>query len=368
MKKRMDASRRQFIRSLTVAAGSSALTFCARPSAQPTNTGCSLLKGKRIRWVVPHESGGGYDTLSRLIAQHLGTALDAQILVETRGGAGGLIGSQQIRDALPDGLTLGIVNASGLMAPMLAGDHTVPNLLTEFTVLCRVSRSRHIWATGGMSPLRTAGDLFQLSLKRPVIFPINDVGSVGFITATLTSQVLELPVHVVAGYEGSRSGILAALRGEVDVMTYNLDTIFAQIKSGEVRPVLQISDEPLSNYKAFDGVPVLGGPNGLAVMRARSAGRDVERAQADAHAIATIIGAGRLIVAPAGMDRELSACLANTLKQAVASDAMQSVAKAADLTLDVADGETAMAEIKDLGQSIDRFVPIIQSAIERIRQ
>src|SRR5262249_55973291 len=123
-----------------------------------------------------------------------------------------------------------------------------------------------------------------------------------------------------------------------------------------------------SNHKAFDGVPVFGGPDGFAAMRARSTGRNVERAQADAHAIAIIIGAGRLIVAPAGMDRAISMCFTKRLKQAVAFDAMQSNAKSADLTLDVADGETALAEIKDLGQSFDRFVPVIRSAIERIRQ
>jgi tripartite-type tricarboxylate transporter receptor subunit TctC len=363
------SSRRSFIRKAALAAGASFLSSCGKaPASSRIAQTCIDLAGKRIRWIVPHEAGGGLDTLSRIIAAHLGTALHSEVIVESHGGAGGLIGAQEIRDSAPDGLTFGILDASGFMAPFLAGERTFPNPVSGFTVLSRVSRSHHIWATSRDSPLKSVEDVLQLSRTRPVVFPINDVGSVGFLTVTLTSHLLDMPVKIVAGYGGSRSGILAALRGEIDVITYNLDTLMGQIKSGDLRPLLQVADEPLSSHDTLKGVPLFGGAEGLVAAHARAMGRDVNEAQADATAVATMIGAGKLIVAPPGMDRALSACLSQTIVQVLTSQTVRSVAEAANISLDVADWKTAAAEYTDLGQRIDKFLPSIRSAIERIRQ
>jgi tripartite-type tricarboxylate transporter receptor subunit TctC len=362
------SSRRSFLRTLALGAGSSALSFCSRrPDPQPGDLGCAVLAGRRIYWVVPNESGGGGETISRVITSQLATVLNAQVVLDIRPGAGGLIGAKQIRDAPLDGRTLGIINASGLITAILAGDHAVPNPLTDFTILSRVTRSRHILATAASSPLKNMADLFELARSRPIVFGLNDVASPSFVSATLMSHILDFPVQIVSGYGGSRESILATLRGEVDVSSYNFDSIFDQIKNGELRPLLQISDESLSNHPAFQGVLVLGGPNGLAVARARSRGRDVDAAEADAHTAAALIGAGRLVVAPLGMSSELNSCLAGALNRVVTSDALRSIAASANITLDIADAKIARAEIADLREKMDRFIPIVQSAIERIR-
>jgi len=313
-------------------------------------------------------TGGGDDTLSRFIAPHLGRVLGADILVESRGGAAGVIGVRAIRDAIPDGLTLGLINAAGFVAPILAGDRTVPNPTTDLTVLCRISRSRHVWAARMDSPLRSMQDVLKLSRERPVVFPISDLGAVAFISATLTSNLLDLPVKLVAGYEGSRSGVLAALRGEVDLISYNLESIIENIRNRDIRPLLQISDKPLSGDPAFENVPLLGGPDGMAAAHAGSIHHDVEAAKTEATAIAALLGAGRIVVGPPRMNRDLSVCLTNKLKQVLASPDLLSVAEAANVSLDVADGGTALAEFADLDQKSRKFIPIIQSAIERIRQ
>jgi tripartite-type tricarboxylate transporter receptor subunit TctC len=363
------SSRRTFLKNVAAAAGSPLLSFCSRaPGGSSASGTSSPLAGKRIRWIVPHESGGGYDTISRLIASHLSAALQATIMVESRGGAGGLIGAQEIQHASPDGLTIGILNASGLMTPLLSGDSTVPNPFRDFTVLCRVSRSRHVWAASSESPLKTAADVLELSRRRPVIFPINDIGSESFISTTLPAKVLEIPIQIVAGYQGSPSGILAALRGEVDLVSYNTYSLFTEIKNGELRPLLQISDEPSSVDTAFRGVPLFAGHDGLAVDRARRLGHDMNAAQAEANAIATLIGVGRLVVAPPGMDPALSDLLIQKMDEVLRSSALRSISERSNLDLDFTDGKTALAEFTPIANRIDQFVPIIQSAIQRIRQ
>jgi tripartite-type tricarboxylate transporter receptor subunit TctC len=218
------------------------------------------------------------------------------------------------------------------------------------------------------SPLRSMKDVIEQSRARPLVFAINGVGSVAFVSASLTSHLLDLPIKIVAGYPGSRAGILAALRGEVDLITYNLESLIGSIRNGDIRPLLQISDKRLSSHRAFDDVSLLGGPDGLAAAHARCIHQDSGAAQIEAAAVASMVGAGRIVVAPPGLDRPLSACLSKTVLRVMASDDLRSVAEAANVSLDIADGETAMAEFAGLDQKIGRFIPIIQSAIERTRQ
>jgi tripartite-type tricarboxylate transporter receptor subunit TctC len=67
-----------------------------------------------IRIIVPFGAGGGGDTLARIVAQHLSESLGQPFIVEDRPGAGGILGTQQIVTAVPDGYTIGITNLSTL--------------------------------------------------------------------------------------------------------------------------------------------------------------------------------------------------------------------------------------------------------------
>jgi tripartite-type tricarboxylate transporter receptor subunit TctC len=67
-----------------------------------------------IRIIVPFGAGGAGDTLARIVAQHLSESLGQPFVVEDRPGAGGILGTQQIVTAAPDGYTIGITKLSTL--------------------------------------------------------------------------------------------------------------------------------------------------------------------------------------------------------------------------------------------------------------
>jgi tripartite-type tricarboxylate transporter receptor subunit TctC len=67
-----------------------------------------------VRIIVPFGAGGAGDTLARIIAQHLSESLGQPFVVEDHPGAGGIVGTQQIVTAAPDGYTIGITNLSTL--------------------------------------------------------------------------------------------------------------------------------------------------------------------------------------------------------------------------------------------------------------
>jgi len=358
-------SRREWLEWL--AFGAVPLALAGRAAGAAWADACGRLAGTKIGWIVPNALGGGYDSYSRLIAPHLEKALSARIDIRNVPGAGGLVGAKAIVDSRPDGRTIGIINASGLLAASLAGEKRAPNPATAFTLLGRIVGSRQIWACGNDSSLRTIDDLFEAARTRPIACGTRDVGSLGFINLTLTAHVIGLNIDVVAGYEGSGAGALASARGEVDVVAYNFDSIVSHIENGDVRPLLQVANSRVSSHPSLDNVPLLGGHDGIAAGRARSQARPVEETLDDVTTVVDLLNVGRLVVGPPAMARDLSACLEEAVLEALRDPALRALADRAHLSLDVASGSDARRALVGVAGRMDKFIPVIEQAIRKLR-
>ena len=66
---------------------------------------------------MPYPAGGGVDLIGRLVGQQLSAALGQQVVIENRGGAGGMIGTRDIAKRSPDGYTLGVVLTGMSLSP-----------------------------------------------------------------------------------------------------------------------------------------------------------------------------------------------------------------------------------------------------------
>lgn len=336
-------------------------------TAQAADPACATLNGRQVRWIVPYSPGGGYDTWSRLIAPHLALRIGVPVVVENVPGAGSIIGALRVRNAAPDGLTVGIVNAPALLVASLLGESEAPNPLRDFTILGRASRSRHVWATGGRSPLRTMDDVFARARGGPIVFAVDEVTSSGFVGAVLAAPLLGVDVAFVSGFAGSRENTMAAVRGEVDLVSVNFDSGRDRIESGDLRPLLQISDTPIAGHPSLAKVPLFAGPGGLAARRANP-GRDREEATADARAVAAIVGAGRIVVGPPGLPAPLFACLEGGLRAAAADPAFLKQAAAAERSVDTAPAAVASDELALVRERAPQFLPLLRAAVERARR
>ena len=97
---------------LAVLAGVTALASAAPVQAQ-------AFPSRSIRLVVPFPPGGGTDAISRILAQRLTDSVGQQVVVDNRGGAGGIIGTEIVAKAAPDGHTIGMIISAHSVNPAL---------------------------------------------------------------------------------------------------------------------------------------------------------------------------------------------------------------------------------------------------------
>lgn len=322
---------------------------------------CPELEGELIRWVVPSGPGGGYDRYSRLIQPFLEQGLGARIVIENRSEAGGVVGAIEVRDARPDGKTLGIINASGFLTANALLESRAPDPLQDFSILARVVSNRMVVFSGRDSGIDDIRALLELSGSRPVIIGIRDVGSASFFALPVAAALIGLDYQVVTGYSGSGSRVLAVIRGEVDIILQTFDSVSSYVESGEIVPLLELS-------RSRGKVPSLGGPNGVAALQAARRGLAVGRAIEQAEALENILSAGRLVVAPAGLPAALENCLQERILEVLSNPDFNQAAHQSDMTIDASDAVTARAELQMASKSLDEFGQLVRSAIERARQ
>ena len=186
----LEPSRRRFLAWVAAAP----LAGCVR--RQQTIAGCPSVGGTRIRWIVPYSPGGGYDTYSRLFELPFENAIGAEIIIDNEPGGGSLIGITQLRDAAPDGRTLGIMTAPGLLSLFLSSDLAAPNPATDFDILGRLESRVHAIVTGANSGLRTMDDVYALQRKRRLRSAVTGVASDNIVVDAVTGALLGLQLDL----------------------------------------------------------------------------------------------------------------------------------------------------------------------------
>ena len=326
---------------------------------------CTELQGERIRWIVPSRAGGGYDRYSRLIQPFLEQRLKANIVIDNRPEAGGIVGAMAIRDAGPDARTLGVINASGLLAAAATRQVHVPDPSRDFTVLAKVVSNRMFVFTGRDSGFENIHELVEHSTRNPVIAGIRDVGSASFLALPITASLIDLDFVTVTGYVGNTNRVLALIRGEIDLIIQNFDSVRPYVDSGELLPLLDVTG---TGAGAAGPATLLGGPSGLAAKTAMKNQRPVQEAVRKAAALSAIVSAGRLVVAPGKLPQPLGDCLQAQLMSMLTSEEFLNAASKAGLTIDAADAESALSNLEASRESLAEFNRLVQKQIEQVRK
>jgi len=181
------------------------------PSAALAQSEADFFKGKTVNYIISTAPGGGYDYYGRLVAEYMQKHLPGStFVVRNMPGAGHIIGANYIYASKPDGLTIGTFN-TGLIYNQLVGLDTMKADLTKMSWIGKASTDPRVFVISATSPIKTFADL---QASNQIIFSTSGVGSGGYAETKVLSEMLNLPIKLVTGYNGNDDQ-LAMRRGEV---------------------------------------------------------------------------------------------------------------------------------------------------------
>lgn len=202
-----------------------------------------------IRLVVPYPPGGGNDTLGRLVAQRLSTALGQQVFVENKPGAGGNLGTELVAHAKPDGytLTLGFV-ANMAMTPHLGKLGYDP--VKDFAPVSMVAQGYQILVVHPSFPAKTVPELVALAKARPgaLNYASGGNGSPLHLVAELFKLSAGIDMQHIP-YKGSSPAAAAVLAGETQMVFGGVVSSLPFVKSGRLRALA------VTSPKRIDAAP-----------------------------------------------------------------------------------------------------------------
>jgi tripartite-type tricarboxylate transporter receptor subunit TctC len=316
---------------------------------------CSTLPERAVQIIVPNTTGSAYDLYVRSMEAQLEQELRREIVVVNVAGGGGVVGARKIANATADGTTLGILNGAGLLTAHLAGRENVPNLLQDVHVLGRASSMQHVWAAPYDGALRNVDDLY--TTPAPLVFAARNVASTSFVSLAIGAYALNLPHEFIVGYESNRETRLAALRGEVDVVSMDLSSGLKRIERNELRPLLQIS------ARGYDH-PILS-PDLPTLLQKAGSISDPHRMRI-AQTLLKLLGSNRLFVAPADLPAPISVCVQNAIAQTLATPSVARALEARAARIDYAHRAQVLADLRAVYAALPELAPIVADAASRL--
>ncbi|MBX3664588.1 MAG: tripartite tricarboxylate transporter substrate binding protein [Burkholderiales bacterium] len=140
--------------------------FAAAALIAGHDAGAQNYPNRPVRMIVPYPAGGGTDIISRTVAQKLGEKWGQQVIVDNRGGANGIIGTDLAAKSKPDGYTLVVVIATQAINPAL--HPKLPyNTEADFAPVTLMAQYPFILTTHPSVPAKTVREFIALAKKRP---------------------------------------------------------------------------------------------------------------------------------------------------------------------------------------------------------
>jgi len=207
----------------------------------------AFYKDKSVNFIVPYKTGGGYDRYARLIAPYLQKYIPGiTVVVRNIEGGGGLVGTNELYLAKPDGLTIGMVNGVGAVTNQAVGIPGVKYDLNKFTWIGRINNEPKVVVVGANTPYRSLDDLKKAD--QTLKFSVNGVGSSEYVSLEVLKKIASLKMDIVAGYNTTAECDMAVLRGEVVGSSGSISSKLPLISSQKVVPVLLFGKQRDSNF------------------------------------------------------------------------------------------------------------------------
>jgi len=192
---------------------------------------------KPIRLIVPAAPGGGTDIVTRSVAPALQENLGQTVVIENRGGAGGVIGSEIVAKAAPDGYTLLMAYVSHATNPTL--HKALPyDTLRDFAPITLMSHEPTLLVTHPSVPASTLAEFIAWAKEgaaKGKLSYATDPGSAGFLAGELFKQATGLKAIEYIPYKGSGPAAADVVAGHVPYMWSVISIATPFVKQGRMK-------------------------------------------------------------------------------------------------------------------------------------
>lgn len=212
-----------------------------------------------VRIVNTFAAGGAADILARLVADHLSNVFHQQFFVETRAGAGGIIGVQSVVNTPPDGYNFVITNVS-----LLSLDPTSkPNLgfdpRHDLTNIAFIAGSPVVLSVSAASGMKTLADFLARAkaADKPLTYSSSGVGSMGQLVAELFASKAGVKFELIP-YKGASQGLADLAGGHIAFSSQTVSSTAAMLKAGTLIGLAETGKARMADFPAIPTFAELG--------------------------------------------------------------------------------------------------------------
>ena len=234
---------------------------------------CAALPGfaqqfpsRPVRLVVPYPPGGANDIVARLLAPSMGAQLGQNVVVDNRGGANTIIGSELVATAAPNGHTILIIAAGHAINPSLY--HNLPyNTARDFAPIALVGDGAYVLVAHPSLALASSADLIALAKSKPgqIAYASSSIGNLTHLAAELFNSLAGIKMLHVP-YKGGNPAMLDLLGGRVSVFFSTVAVARPHLQTGRIKGLgvttarrsLALPDVPTIAESGLPGYAVSG--------------------------------------------------------------------------------------------------------------
>jgi|688.fasta_scaffold05918_25 tripartite-type tricarboxylate transporter receptor subunit TctC len=210
-----------------------ALCVSAMSAAQTTNT----YPNQAIRMVVPYPPGGPTDITARVVAAEMSKTIGQSVVIDNRPGASGMIGSEMVTKAAPDGYTL-LANASiHVINPSVYPDMRF-DAIKDFTPITQLAQVPLVLVVPANSPIKSVKDLVEYAKANPGKVNFGSAGSAS--AQHLAGESFKIAAGIQMQhipYKGSAPALTDLAGGQLQLMFDSMPSATPMINSGKLRAI-----------------------------------------------------------------------------------------------------------------------------------
>jgi len=213
-----------------------------------------------IKIIVPFAAGGPVDTMARLLAMEMQGPLGATIIVEDRGGAGGVIATDLVSRAPADGKTLLMASQGSHVISAIVQPNVKYDPAKSFHAIAMVGHVPMLLVVDPKLPAANFKELIALAKTRKMTYGSAGVGTVMNIAGELINAGAKVSITQIP-YRGVAPALPDLMAGRLDLLPADPPVLLPLVKAGTIRPMVVFGRERLASLPDIPTTVELGYPD-----------------------------------------------------------------------------------------------------------